>query len=81
MWNRAMRREHEDAAVFRCFCGEPAIAFCAHGAIKTFLCPVHLSLSDPFAAGVYAKMAHLRKGLPAYKMNWQHSMAMARRRR
>ena len=76
-----MPREHEDVTVFRCYCGQPAVAYRAHGAIKTFLCPVHLSLSDPFSAGVYAKVAHLRKGLPPHKMNWQHSMAMARRRR
>ncbi len=64
-----MPRAYEPTAGFRCFCGEPAVAFRAYGNTETCLCPVHLSLSDPLAAEVYAKVAHLRKRLPRHKMN------------
>jgi hypothetical protein len=66
---QAMPRAYEPTAGFRCFCGEPAVAFRAYGNTETCLCPVHLSLSDPLAAEVYAKVAHLRKRLPPHKMN------------
>jgi hypothetical protein len=76
-----MPRADEATAGFRCFCGEPAIAFRAYGNTETYLCPVHLSLSDPLSAAVYAKIAYLRKPLPSHKTNWQYCAAMARRRR
>jgi hypothetical protein len=47
----------------RCeICSEPAVATGLRDGTETQLCAIHLALSDPVAAALYAEIARLKAG-------------------